>query len=362
VEISFNLSIAKVGSSWRATLIQTEGEPVIPAEGVSFDGKSVAAAERRADDYILDLGIDGWETTFDFSGILTPNLQRGIKDAYQASEEAELAEYRMVRTTHQVVEDLLRTRFSLRDAALFLFRSKSDIHRILKEGRTYREMDAKRSNNPSEVTSDTTRPNFGNLFELCTCDSSTCTQCSGFQLTPRTAEALYLVGQLLSDQAFDDVEQHGDGPVTKEGDWFVFHDYPRITWTQDSDWRRRAARSFDDLSSDIASGEWPLPTCAAEEMALHCMIDLVEAGVADEWINIEPSFPKHRDDFQWASIRTIFLQDEDILELFNPGLDGIEDPKGELNRYSGMGDYRPSAWFTTFSNMTPRDVSRGFRR
>lgn len=49
------------------------------------------------------------------------------------------------------------------------------------------------------------------------------------------------------------------------------------------------------------------------------------------------------------------FQDHDILELFTPKSDGIEDPDSEDNRRIVRGDYRPSAWFKSFNNMAPRD-------
>lgn len=58
----------------------------------------------------------------------------------------------------------------------------------------------------------------------------------------------------------------------------------------------------------------------------------------------------------------MLLQDDDILDLFDDRMDGIEDPDSDHNRYMGMGDYRPEAWFRPFRNVTPRDGRRGFRR
>ncbi len=51
-----------------------------------------------------------------------------------------------------------------------------------------------------------------------------------------------------------------------------------------------------------------------------------------------------------------------VLHLFEPDLDGIEDPNEELSLDMAMGDYRPSAWFKAFANMQPRDEQRPFRR
>ncbi len=58
----------------------------------------------------------------------------------------------------------------------------------------------------------------------------------------------------------------------------------------------------------------------------------------------------------------LFFQDHDILHLFNTKLDGVEDPDSEINVQSGMGDYRPPAWFEPFGNVPARDPRRPFRR
>jgi hypothetical protein len=208
-------------------------------------------------------------------------------------------------------------------------------------------------------------PDFSALFPLCRCGAEDCEVCSGFQLTPRTAAALWAVAQVHADFAYDDVHQYGDAPVTDDGGWAAFSEYPRITWTQDAVWRRQAARAFDDLTADLAAGHWPSPTCPGEEMALHLMLRSAQAAIADGWgptPDLLAALPPHDGDYDWDLTSEVLLQDDDILSLFDERMDGIEDPDSDANRDTGMGDYRPSAWFRTFSNMTPRDGRRRFRR
>ncbi|MFC3897982.1 hypothetical protein ACFOWZ_41500 [Lentzea rhizosphaerae] len=208
-------------------------------------------------------------------------------------------------------------------------------------------------------------PDFARLFEACECGLASCEKCGGFQVTPRTAAVLWTMGALLADQAFDDVIAHGDDPVGSAGLWMVFDAFPRITWRQDAIWRRQAARSFDDLRADLADGRWPQPSCAAEEMALHLMLTTAQAAVTDGWSGLEDRFselPEHPDDLDGGMLVDVLFQDADILALFDPSRDGIEAPDDDENRYLGMGDYTPSAWFTPFDNMSPRDPRRPFRR
>jgi hypothetical protein len=206
-------------------------------------------------------------------------------------------------------------------------------------------------------------PDFGSLFPTCRCGCQACGECAGFQLTPRTAAVLWQVGQVLADQGYDDVQEHGDEPVAGGGDWMLFDHYPRVTWHQDAIWRRQAARAYDDLIADIAAGDWPCPRCPAEEMALHLMLRDA-AAVADGWAWIvdKAKVPPNPDDFNWDDVQDGLFQDTDILALFNPHLDGIEDPEVEVNRNMRIGDYRPQAWFDTFANMQRRDGRRPFRR
>ncbi|MFF5074229.1 hypothetical protein ACFY2R_24255 [Micromonospora olivasterospora] len=210
-----------------------------------------------------------------------------------------------------------------------------------------------------------TKPDFAKLFPLCHCGRDSCDACSGFQLTPRTAAVLWTVAQILADHGYDDVQLHGDEPITDGGEWRVFGDYPRITWRQDAVWRRQAARAFDDLAEDLEAGREPQPTCPGEEMAFHLMLQAAQAALADGWGpsgDLLARLPEHADDYDWDMVSEVLLQDDDILHLFDVHLDGIEDPETEQNRYMGIGDYRPDAWFRPFLNVTPRDGRRAFRR
>lgn len=206
-------------------------------------------------------------------------------------------------------------------------------------------------------------PDFARLFALCRCGRQSCAECGGFQLTPKTAATLWSMGVLLAHQAYDDVLEHGDDPVTNDATWALLDEYPCITHQQNAVWRRQAARSFDDLVDDLARGEWPQPRCPAEEMALHKMLERAQAAVKEGWTGIDDAaLPDHPDDFDWDLLYGTLFQDLDILDLFEPHLDGVEDPDYERNRDVGMGDYRAQAWFTWFLNMQPRDGRRPFRR
>jgi hypothetical protein len=148
----------------------------------------------------------------------------------------------------------------------------------------------------------------------------------------------------------------------------VFDQYPPLTYAQSGDWRRRAARAYDDLATDLAGGCWPRPRCPAEEMALHLILDRARDwwSDVDAGCGIRPEelalLPSHADDLDWDGARDALFVDHDILLLFDPGQDGLDDPGSAENRSARIGDYRPAAWFNSFTAENARDPARGFRR
>jgi hypothetical protein len=208
-------------------------------------------------------------------------------------------------------------------------------------------------------------PDFATLFAPCSCGAQACETCGGPQLTPRTAASLWLAGRLEADEAYEDVVQRGDEPVDTDGGWLVFDEYPHVTWRQDAVWRRQAARAFDDLAGDLATGQWPHPRCPGEEMALHLMFRYAEAAVEGGLAGFDEALeqlPTHPDDFAWETATGVLFRDVDIRWIFDPEHDGAENPENTVNRELAIGDYRPHAWFAAFDAAAPRDGRRPFRR
>lgn len=187
---------------------------------------------------------------------------------------------------------------------------------------------------------------------------------SSWQLTPRTAAPLYLALSMLADDARQDIDEFGDQPVTDDGQWSLFDRLPRISWREDIHWRRQMARAFDDLTSDIEQGRWPIPRCTAEELALHLAI--AEAPTVIEMTDFAQTdlagLPEHSDDHDWDMCSEVLFQDHDILMLEDPAVDGFEDPGSAVNREFGIGDLRPGNWFRPLDNVESRDPRRDDRR
>ena len=189
----------------------------------------------------------------------------------------------------------------------------------------------------------------------------------GWCLTPRTAAVLHTTLAILSDYAYDDVDRHGGRPVTTSSPWpwLLFDRLPALSWRCDAPWRRRMARAFDDLHTDIEHGRWPIPRCNAEELALHLAISDAPDRLADEdevVTDIVSRLPAHPDDYTWHRCSELLFQDHDILLLADASLDGIDDPTNPINVMTGLGDLHPSNWFTEFANVDHRHPHRGFRR
>lgn len=219
----------------------------------------------------------------------------------------------------------------------------------------------------SDTATEEERPDLVALFPVkeCSCEDEDCEDC-GWQLTPRTADLLLTSLSVLADQAYDDAGELRDQPVTSQrrGNWEVFTRLPALTWSAGRTWRRRMARAFDDLSDDLEHGQWPQPSCTAEEMALHLAIEDAPSYLddIDTRDTAHSHLPEHRDDYDWNACSDLFFQDHDVLMLFDARLDGIEDPDGDVNQRLGMGDLRAEAWFEPFGYPPARDPKRGFRR
>jgi len=217
---------------------------------------------------------------------------------------------------------------------------------------------------PGTAPSGPDGPDFAALFALSSCSQPGCEDCERWQLTPRTAVALWVAAQLTADAAYDDVDEHRNTPVSETDDWALYDQYPPITGRQGADWRRHAARAFDD----VASGRWPRPRCRAEEMALRLLIERARDWWmdADAGLGVRPeelaALPAHAGDLDWQGALDALFADHDLLLLFDVELDVIEDPAALENRLPRMGDYRPAAWFTPLDAITARDPHRGFRR
>lgn len=214
-----------------------------------------------------------------------------------------------------------------------------------------------------------TRPDWGSLYSAeSPQDEKSCTG----PLTPRTAAVLHAALDILGDHARDDAGELGDTPVTavNSGGWEIFTRLPRVTYCQGREWRMKFAQAFSDLSDRLAGGKGLSPACTAEEMALHLAIGFAPAvmEMAGDEGGLEglpectgqrcacPSAHEYgcdsghivRRDFDWWSCSASLFEDHDVLILFDPKLDGFEDPDGKAASQMGFANLGVADWFTPF--------------
>ncbi|MFF4740258.1 hypothetical protein ACFY2W_30895 [Streptomyces sp. NPDC001262] len=182
----------------------------------------------------------------------------------------------------------------------------------------------------------------------------------------RTMSVLEAAFGILADAAFDSLEEVGDERVDLSGNYtFVFSDLPVPTWGQSAEWRRRMARCFDDLADDIRADVWPQPTCTGEEMAMHLALEHASSMVSDEpefTASLVAGIPTDPTDYDWDLCMTLFLEDTDVLFLYEPWQQGTEDPDNPFNQWLGIANLEADQWFEPFYENRARDPERGFRR
>jgi hypothetical protein len=183
--------------------------------------------------------------------------------------------------------------------------------------------------------------------------------------TARTLRVLEAALDIVADMANQSLKEIANRPVDLDGNVaLVFSELPVLTWRQDAQWRRQMVRCFDDLADDIRAGEWPKPTCTGEEMAIHLAIGYASSMVVDDpqlVAEFVEGLPPHRDDWNWGLCVDALLEDTDVLFLFEPWSQGIEDSDHHVNQLMGIANLEAEDWFKPFYQDRARDPDRGFR-
>lgn len=166
----------------------------------------------------------------------------------------------------------------------------------------------------------------------------------GDGLTPRLAYHLWHCSMYLADTWRDNLDRP---------DELLQQLPPTVQRFAGPLWLARFIECFEALAEKLAHGVHDHETvaaCTAEEMALHLVIDLAGDFVQDGMFEDDqallrlPGDAKVVDDFEW--VREALLEDYDVLALFNPALDGIED--SFENAHLRLVNLHPSEWFEPF--------------
>jgi len=163
-------------------------------------------------------------------------------------------------------------------------------------------------------------------------------------VSPRLAWSIWITALRLADAQEDE--------ETRE---LLRNELPRLARdVANSTWMARFASSFETISDRIMRGCRDLSrlaSCTGEEMALHLVIDQAESSLAEGLLSAPeflPEYPGRDDDFEWA--REVMFRDHDVLLLFDPAFDGVEDLESDLHMRFRFANLHPDRWFLPFAD------------
>jgi len=165
---------------------------------------------------------------------------------------------------------------------------------------------------------------------------------SDSELTPRSAAKVWLIAELI----YDDFHQGF-------GEEILSTLPPLARLHADERFESAFASRFAIVAKRVGEGlPWleSIATCTADEMVVHIILSMIDDidGMADPgWIE---RIPAHEDDDQIDWLEDLLLHDTDVLMLYNPALDGIEDPDSPINQHLGCAHLHPNDWFKPFAN------------
>jgi hypothetical protein len=163
-------------------------------------------------------------------------------------------------------------------------------------------------------------------------------------LSPRLAWRIWTTAVLLA------------GTYEDEETWDLLKEQlPRLAQNAaDRTWMARFVLGFDALAARMTQRGRDLSrlaSCTGEEMALHLVIDQAESWSTEGLLPAPESLPEdaERDnDFEWA--REVTFRDHDVLLLFDPAFDGLDDPENELHQRFRFANLHPGRWFLPFAD------------
>lgn len=125
-------------------------------------------------------------------------------------------------------------------------------------------------------------------------------------------------------------------------------------WGSVPQWQANLLGCYRMVRERLAIGAMPLARCTGEEFALHITISVAAMAEASGYGPTPEEhglqlIPEPGDDDYAEAHESLFV-DHELLLLFDPVLDGIEDPSSSVNRRLGIGPWlHPSNWFEPFA-------------
>jgi hypothetical protein len=188
-----------------------------------------------------------------------------------------------------------------------------------------------------------------------------CVRCaawfSPFHAATLAAAAEFFAASMHLEGPWDASDAEADEPP------LIAHHLPRVAqpFLDDTAWFVELQHAFHLVAARLAAGELPFPRCTGEEMALHAALSLASAitqgqvptgpvlpavgMTGQEWLALEHECDQ---DDGWLSASFWLFADHDVLMLFDPQMDGIEDPESDLGLHMGVVNLHPADWFMPF--------------
>jgi hypothetical protein len=172
-------------------------------------------------------------------------------------------------------------------------------------------------------------------------------------LTARTRFLLWLsLGNMAADL---------DGLVSESwgvGESIVKDDMPRMVQDQSREWWESMRVSAERLCEAARRGEIEElePRTPAEEALIYLATQVEYVAWARDTLEMDgrknafEALPASSDDEEWGEILPQLTGDVDIEMLWHNELVGRAAPDDEMNRYLGLGDYRPEALHELFDH------------
>lgn len=162
-------------------------------------------------------------------------------------------------------------------------------------------------------------------------------------LSPRMAARLWSIAEIIYDDAINGAADELVGQLPPLAQLHADDMFRTAFVSRFAVIAKRLASGLDDLEA--------IATCTADEMAVHMVVAsarvLYQVGDPD-WIELLPARPDDDEDFEW--LIEVLLQDTDVLLLFDPALDGIEDPGTQDPMGGRLVNLHPNDWFKPFPN------------
>lgn len=171
-----------------------------------------------------------------------------------------------------------------------------------------------------------------------------------WDMTPRTASALYTGLCLLADGVALDTDDQGDTPVGSDPslEWRALDKFPHASWTQGAPWRRRLSARGQCLVQAIEAGAGLVAECVADYLMHHLAIDRACDEVDDARREPEhPShgIPEHPDDYDWD--RLPYHHQPGDLDALRRAPDHI----ARLHVAYRLTTHRPERWFDMIGSL-----------